>query len=74
MFLYPNIYSIIKTMGLESDFKDLEEAHRELIVAYTLLTTKKIKSKAPEARKALMNIINVAKEMRKSVQEYKEKI
>jgi hypothetical protein len=61
-------------MTLESDFKDLEKAHRDLIVAYTLLTEKKIKSKAPEARKALMELINVAKEMRKSVQEFKEKI
>jgi hypothetical protein len=61
-------------MGLESDFEDLEKAHRELIVAYTMLTEKKIKSNAPKARKALMDIINIAKEMRKSVQEFKEKI
>ena len=61
-------------MALEEDFKDLEKAHRELLVAYTILTEKKIKSKAPEARKALMDIINIAKDMRKSVQEYKEKI
>jgi hypothetical protein len=61
-------------MGLESDFNDLEKAHRGLIVAYTILTEKKIKSKAPEARKALMDIINIAKEMRKSVQEFKDKI
>jgi hypothetical protein len=61
-------------MGLESDFKDLEEAHRKLIVAYTILTEKKIKSKAPEARKALMDIINIAKGMRKSVQEFKDKL
>ena len=61
-------------MTLESDFKELEQAHREFLVAYTILTTKKIKSKAPEARKALMNIINISKDMRKSVQDYKEKI
>jgi hypothetical protein len=61
-------------MALESDFKELEKAHRELIVAYTLLTTKKIKSRAPEARKALMRIIVVCKEMRKSIQKFKEKI
>ena len=61
-------------MGLEQDFKDLEKAHRELLVAYTILTEKKIKSKAPEARKALMNIINIAKDMRKSVQDFKDKI
>ena len=61
-------------MTLESDFKELEKAHRELIVAYTILTEKKIKSKAPEARKALMNIINIAKDMRKSVQDFKDSI
>lgn len=61
-------------MTLESDFKELEKAYRELIVAYTILTEKKIKSKAPEARKALMNIINVAKDMRKSVQDFKDSI
>ena len=61
-------------MTLDSDFKELEQAHRDFLVAYTILTTKKIKSKAPEARKALMNIINVAKDLRKSVQDYKEKI
>lgn len=61
-------------MTLESDFKDLEKAHRDLLVAYTMLTEKKIKSKAPEARKALMNIINIAKDMRKSVQDFKDNI
>jgi hypothetical protein len=61
-------------MTLESDFKDLEQAHIEFLVAYTILTTKKIKSKAPEARKALGNIMKIAKDMRKSVQDYKEKI
>lgn len=61
-------------MPLESDFKELEKAHREFLVAYTILTEKKIKSKAPEARKALMNIITISKDLRKSVQEYKEKI
>ena len=61
-------------MGLEQDFNELEKAHRDLIVAYTILTEKKIKSKAPEARKALMDIINIAKDMRKSVQDYKDSI
>ena len=61
-------------MSLENDFKDFEKAHRELIVAFTLLTTKKIKSRAPEARKALMKIINISKDMRKSIQKFKEKI
>ena len=54
-------------MTLESDFENLEKAHRELLVAYTTLTEKKVKSKAPEARKALMDIINISKDMRKSV-------
>jgi hypothetical protein len=61
-------------MPLETDFKDFEKAYREFLVAYTVLTEKKVKSKAPEARKALMEIITIAKEMRKSVQDFKEKI
>ena len=61
-------------MGLEEDFKKLEKAHRDFLVSYTILTEKKIKSKAPEARKALMEMINLAKDLRKSVQEYKEKL
>ena len=61
-------------MPLESDFKKLEEAHRKLLVAYTLLTEKKIKSKATEARKALMELINVSKDMRKSIMVFKESI
>lgn len=61
-------------MTLESDFENLEKAHRELLVAYTTLTEKKVKSKAPEARKALMDIINISKDMRKSVQDFKDKI
>lgn len=61
-------------MTLESEFKELEEAHREFLVAYHLLTTKKIKSKAPEARKALQRIREVSGDLRKSVQAYKEKI
>lgn len=61
-------------MTLESEFKELEAAHRQFLVAYTLLTEKKIKSKAPEARKALMNIINASKSLRKSVQEFKMNI
>lgn len=61
-------------MTLESDFKDLEKAHRDFLVAYTILTEKRTKSKATEARKALMEIINISKELRKSVQEFKEKI
>ena len=61
-------------MALEAEFKELEAAHRDFLVAYTILTQKKIKSKAPEARKALMSMINECKELRKSVQEYKDKI
>ena len=61
-------------MTLEGDFKKLEEAHRKFLVAYTILTEKKIKSKAPEARKALMEMINVSKDLRKSVQSFKENI
>lgn len=61
-------------MGLEEEFKELEAAHRDFLVAYTILTQKKIKSKAPEARKALITMINVCKDLRKSVQEYKDKI
>lgn len=61
-------------MTLEKEFKDLEEAHRAFLVAYTILTQKKVKSKAPEARKALMDIINISKDLRKSVQAFKESI
>ena len=61
-------------MTLQSEFADLETAHRAFLIAYTVLTEKKIKSKAPEARKALMDIINISKELRKSVQDFKEKI
>lgn len=61
-------------MPLEKQFDDLEKAHRDFLVAYTILTQKKIKSKAPEARKALMDIINISKDLRKSVQDYKESI
>ena len=61
-------------MSLEGEFKDLEAAHRDFLVAYTVLTQKRIKSKAPEARKALMNMINICKDLRKSVQEYKNKL
>ena len=59
-------------MPLEKQFEELEKAHRDFLVAYTILTQKKIKSKAPEARKALMEIITVSKELRKSVQEFKD--
>ncbi len=61
-------------MTLESEFKAFSDAHRDFLVAYTLLTTKQIKSKAPEARKALKEIMDLAKELRKTIQEYKEKI
>jgi hypothetical protein len=61
-------------MSIDSEFEELERAHRAFLVAYTILTEKKIKSKAPEARKALMDIIAVAKELRKSVQAYKDSI
>jgi len=61
-------------MSLQSEFKELEAAHRQFLVAYTLLTEKNIKSKATEARKALMLIINTSKALRKSVQEYRNNI
>ena len=61
-------------MTLESEFRELEEAHREFLVAYHLLTTKKTKSKGPEARKALQKMREICGDLRKSVQAYKEKI
>ena len=61
-------------MTLESEFKEFEEAHREFLVAYTLLTTKKIKSKAPEARKALQKLKELSGDLRKSIQAYKESL
>lgn len=59
-------------MSLEKEFNNFQIEYRNLLVAYTILTEKKIKAKAPEARKALMNIITISKELRKLVQEYKE--
>lgn len=61
-------------MPLQSEFKEFEEAYRDFLLAYTVLTTKKTKSKAAEARKALMKIKNLCTDLRKSVQEFKEKI
>lgn len=61
-------------MPLEAEFKQFEDAHRNFLVAYTGLTQNKIKSRAPEARKALKEMMDLCKELRKSVQEYKEKI
>lgn len=61
-------------MPLESDYKALVKAHREILVHYTILTEKKVKSAAPKLRKALMEMINTCKNMRKSAQTYKEKI
>lgn len=61
-------------MPLQSEFKEFEEAHREFLVAYHVLTTKNTKSKAAEARKALMKMKNLCTDLRKSVQDFKEKI
>ncbi len=61
-------------MPIKQDFEKLEAAHRRFIVAYTILTEKKIKSKSAEARKALMEMINISKDLRKSVQAFKDKI
>lgn len=59
---------------IDDEFKQLEEAYRHFLIAYTILKEKKTKNKAPEARKALMDIINISKDMRKSIQEFKESI
>ena len=61
-------------MNLKSEFELFESYHRDFITAFTGLTKKKIKSRAPEARKSLMNMINQAKLLRKSIQSFKEKI
>jgi hypothetical protein len=53
---------------------EFEKAYRDYLVAYTILTTKKTKSKAAEARKALMTMKNLCGDLRKSIQVYKEKI
>lgn len=61
-------------MTLESEVKEFDQAYREFLVAYTVLTTKKTKSQAAKARKALMSIKNLCTDLRKSISEYKEKI
>ncbi len=61
-------------MSLESEFKQLQDAHRRYLVAYTLLTDKKIKSKATEARKALGDMVKIIKDHKKSILEFKKNI
>jgi len=61
-------------MPLESEFKEFEKHHREFLVHYHILTTKKTKSEAAKARKSLQEIVALAKEMRKSIMVYKGKI
>lgn len=61
-------------MPLEKEFADLEGFHRDLLVAYNRLTVDKKKVAAAETRAALQNIIVTAKEMRKSVMVFKEKL
>ena len=61
-------------MPLESEFKEFEQHHREFLVHYHLLTTKKTKSEAAKARKSLQEMSHLIKEMRKSIMVYKNKI
>lgn len=61
-------------MTLATEFADFEKAYRAFLIAYTVLTEKKVKAKAPEARKALQEMRELAGAMRKSIQEFKEKI
>jgi hypothetical protein len=61
-------------MTLESDFNKMQYAYNTLIYHYTRLTVKKVKGESSEVRKALSVIQGLAKDMRKSTQEYKEKM
>jgi hypothetical protein len=61
-------------MPLADEAKKLDQAYKNWIVASEILRSKKIKSKAPEARKALMEMMNLCKTLRKSVQTFKESI
>ena len=61
-------------MPLESDYKALVDAHRKIMTHYTVLTERKVKSAAPKLRKALMEMANVCKDMRKSAQTYKDRL
>jgi hypothetical protein len=63
-----------RIMTLESEIKEFDKAYKDFIVASTLLTEKKIKSRATDARKALMTIRNVSKTLGKSILEYKNSI
>lgn len=61
-------------MSLESEFKEFEQHHREFLVHYHLLTTKKTKSEAAKARKSLQELSVLIKSMRKSIMEFKNSI
>ena len=61
-------------MSLESEMAQFDQAHRDFLVAYTILTSKNTKSQAVKARKALMTIKNLCIDLRKSVQEYMKNI
>lgn len=58
-------------MGLEDDFKKLQTAYNDAVKNYLLLTQNKTKARATDLRKALKEIADIAKEMRKSTMEYK---
>ena len=60
--------------SLDKEFKEFEHLHRQFIVAYTLLTTKKVKSRAVDARKALGEMGKLTKKLRATIQEYKSSI
>lgn len=61
-------------MTLEKEFAQMEEAHRNFLVAYDGLTQKKVKARATDARKALKEMMDLSKQMRKSIMDYKEKL
>lgn len=61
-------------MGLEQDFQTLQSQYNALVYHYHRLTEKKVKGEATQVRKRLSEIASTCKDMRKSTQEYKEKM
>jgi hypothetical protein len=60
--------------GLESEHKQLVEAFHQYIVAYDGFTNKKIKGRSSVVRKHLKEMMDLGKEMLKSVSEQVKKM
>lgn len=60
--------------ALEKEMAVMDAAYKELIIAYSGLVNKQIKSRAPEARAAAQKMTISGKSMRALIQAYKSKI